>query len=1009
MDEELANRQQLFALVSKKLNDFKSTFLSEENASAELNLTKCPSSLDNTENVKQMMLSGSPEECFQFLMKIETDGNPNKDPKFHKKLIDLYSKLSASLPPEKHSKNESYARILIRFAELKAIQDPDEARDDYKLASLNSKIFAFVHICYAQFELSQGNRKKCAAILEKAKKINAAPIEMVHLAIYNLKYGKTQLIVSPSNKENKSDPSHFSILDFNTSNLSFANAFVHHDGNEQVRLDTAKNQGNRKKCAAILEKAKKINAAPIEMVHLAIYNLKYGKTQLIVSPSNKENKSDPSHFSILDFNTSNLSFANALCIMMEMNKCDLILLKTSLKKEVFHQKVMNLTKMQNSEGFIESLMNPAPSLVTPVSQNNLEKSDALGLSDGMKRVEKRNISPEEGNCDWRAESKFRRMLDKVPMQLLMTPDSGCSLKMSDSSAPSQSMKRQTSRSKTCQKFLPSLSLTGCRASNGDGDKFLNSKFASNISPVSTVEDTSASNSTSPLLSSNDDTSVYGKTSVPLQINATPIPSIQDKESGESNSSKMSSAMNCLSSLSLNNTSEWKIPALLSKQISPENKPHADEHPIVHCIPNKLPAPPRSASGLTCDTPSNKIPQVNRYYTPGVNESCLRTQIPNSSNKSQLEKISCTPLQQSTPFNQMKKTQPQPEVPFQTYSCDNISINGKSYSVFKQIGKGGSSKVFQVFNCRKQLFAVKVVDLEDADNQTIESYKNEIDHLNRLQQNCDQIIKLYDYEINENYIYMLMECGHLDLNTWLRSKKAVDPLERKYYWKNMLEAVYTIHQHGIVHSDLKPANFVIVGATLKLIDFGIANHIQPDVTSIVKDSQVGTLNYMPPEAIKDSSFSGKPKSKISPKSDVWSLGCILYYMTYGKTPFQHITSQISKLQAIIDPAHKIKFPDISEQDLHDVLQKCLIRNPKERISIKELLEHPYVQLQAQPGPEQQVSAEDLKRIVNHLASLSSPRSLFRATNSLAQMINSRKDFDVADIMKQDVTKDRNEGN
>ncbi|KAG2467803.1 TTK kinase, partial [Polypterus senegalus] len=923
MDEELANRQQLFALVSKKLNDFKSTFLSEENASAELNLTKCPSSLDNTENVKQMMLSGSPEECFQFLMKIETDGNPNKDPKFHKKLIDLYSKLSASLPPEKHSKNESYARILIRFAELKAIQDPDEARDDYKLASLNSKIFAFVHICYAQFELSQGNRKKCAAILEKAKKINAAPIEMVHLAIYNLKYGKTQLIVSPSNKENKSDPSHFSILDFNTSNLSFANAFVHHDGNEQVRLDTAKNQ---------LEKRS-------------------------ISPEGHE-----------------------------LNK-DAEFRRIHRKPDEF----------------------PAPSLVTPVSQNNLEKSDALGLSDGMKRVEKRNISPEEGNCDWRAESKFRRMLDKVPMQLLMTPDSGCSLKMSDSSAPSQSMKRQTSRSKTCQKFLPSLSLTGCRASNGDGDKFLNSKFASNISPVSTVEDTSASNSTSPLLSSNDDTSVYGKTSVPLQINATPIPSIQDKESGESNSSKMSSAMNCLSSLSLNNTSEWKIPALLSKQISPENKPHADEHPIVHCIPNKLPAPPRSASGLTCDTPSNKIPQVNRYYTPGVNESCLRTQIPNSSNKSQLEKISCTPLQQSTPFNQMKKTQPQPEVPFQTYSCDNISINGKSYSVFKQIGKGGSSKVFQVFNCRKQLFAVKVVDLEDADNQTIESYKNEIDHLNRLQQNCDQIIKLYDYEINENYIYMLMECGHLDLNTWLRSKKAVDPLERKYYWKNMLEAVYTIHQHGIVHSDLKPANFVIVGATLKLIDFGIANHIQPDVTSIVKDSQVGTLNYMPPEAIKDSSFSGKPKSKISPKSDVWSLGCILYYMTYGKTPFQHITSQISKLQAIIDPAHKIKFPDISEQDLHDVLQKCLIRNPKERISIKELLEHPYVQLQAQPGPEQQVSAEDLKRIVNHLASLSSPRSLFRATNSLAQMINSRKDFDVADIMKQDVTKDRNEGN
>lgn len=60
-------------------------------------------------------------------------------------------------------------------------------------------------------------------------------------------------------------------------------------------------------------------------------------------------------------------------------------------------------------------------------------------------------------------------------------------------------------------------------------------------------------------------------------------------------------------------------------------------------------------------------------------------------------------------------------------------------------------------------------------------------------------------------------------------------------------------------------------------------------------------------------------KISPKGDVWSLGCILYCMTYGKTPFQSITNQIAKLHAIIDPSHKIEFPDISEKDLLDVLK------------------------------------------------------------------------------------------
>uniref|UniRef100_A0A669BRE4 Dual specificity protein kinase TTK n=1 Tax=Oreochromis niloticus TaxID=8128 RepID=A0A669BRE4_ORENI len=327
------------------------------------------------------------------------------------------------------------------------------------------------------------------------------------------------------------------------------------------------------------------------------------------------------------------------------------------------------------------------------------------------------------------------------------------------------------------------------------------------------------------------------------------------------------------------------------------------------------------------------------------------------------------------------------------SNESITIKGKQFFILKMIGRGGSSKVYQVLDHKKQLYAVKYVNLEEADAQTIESYKNEIEHLNHLQQYSDQIIKLYDYEITNSYIYMLMECGNLDLNTWLRNRKTVNPLERKFYWKNMLEAVHTIHKHGIVHSDLKPANFVIVNASLKLIDFGIANRIQPDVTSIMKDSQVGTLNYMPPEAIKDtSSQTGKARSKISPKGDVWSLGCILYCMTYGKTPFQSITNQISKLHAIIDPSHKIEFPDISEKDLLDVLKRCLVRNPRERISIAELLEHPYLQLKPQASPEPGTCTS-----IN-LAALQSPNSIIRAANNLARMCSSGKKLDVAECAK-----------
>jgi serine/threonine-protein kinase TTK/MPS1 len=102
-----------------------------------------------------------------------------------------------------------------------------------------------------------------------------------------------------------------------------------------------------------------------------------------------------------------------------------------------------------------------------------------------------------------------------------------------------------------------------------------------------------------------------------------------------------------------------------------------------------------------------------------------------------------------------------------------------------------------------------------------------------------------------FIFMMLEFREIDFANMLSAKckqqgtgkwklDAENPVETAWlrlYWLHILEAVKTIHEERIVHSDLKPANFLLVKGELKLIDFGIAKAIQNDTTNIVRESQV----------------------------------------------------------------------------------------------------------------------------------------------------------------------------
>ena len=334
----------------------------------------------------------------------------------------------------------------------------------------------------------------------------------------------------------------------------------------------------------------------------------------------------------------------------------------------------------------------------------------------------------------------------------------------------------------------------------------------------------------------------------------------------------------------------------------------------------------------------------------------------------------------------------------TSSNDVIKVNGNSYSILKKIGSGGSSVVYQVLDGERNLKAIKRVDLSEAEESEAEGYLNEVKLLEKLQ-GRQRIIRLFEYEYlrDSDLLFVVMERGETDLQHLLNTLgRNMGDVKRKYWWVEMLEVVQEAHSADIIHQDLKPANFLIVEGKLKLIDFGIASHLQSDKTSVIKDTRMGTFSYMSPEAIEDmGAGSGeggageaddhKPRIKISKKSDVWSLGCILYMLTYGKLPFRGFKDPFKRLMAITNPDYKIPYPDEGHDALLvDVIQRCLVRDPTKRASVAELLEHPYLNKERStptetPQAEPKIDAAFLR---SQLKDVLTPNTLTRAMKKLS---------------------------
>jgi hypothetical protein len=290
--------------------------------------------------------------------------------------------------------------------------------------------------------------------------------------------------------------------------------------------------------------------------------------------------------------------------------------------------------------------------------------------------------------------------------------------------------------------------------------------------------------------------------------------------------------------------------------------------------------------------------------------------------------------------------------------DDVVLGQRQLKVLTVMGTGGYSRVYKVLDCKTQeLFALK--DLNRVADKEDKSYQNETAILNRLKslQQRDpsirnRVVEMIECQETPERCFLLLELAEIDLTRVLvrarRERKGMMPLmdmtEIKFYWAQMLRCLAVLHEHGIVHCDLKPPNFAVFQGRMKLIDFGIAAQ-----TAKREIQTCGTVTYLPPELC--ATLSTKvAHAPAHPSRDIWGLGCILFEFAYGHAPFQAVYNACQRdnfkyFRLMSDPKIISKIPFNNSTTALVVLNKCvsacLQYLPNDRPTANGLLQHEFL--------------------------------------------------------------------
>ncbi|MCL1952528.1 MAG: protein kinase, partial [Oscillospiraceae bacterium] len=246
-----------------------------------------------------------------------------------------------------------------------------------------------------------------------------------------------------------------------------------------------------------------------------------------------------------------------------------------------------------------------------------------------------------------------------------------------------------------------------------------------------------------------------------------------------------------------------------------------------------------------------------------------------------------------------------------------------YEIQEVLGVGGMAIVYRAYdNIDDRPVAVKILKEEYLANEEFRRrFKNESKAIAMLSH--PNIVKVYDVSYGERLQYIVMEYVEgITLKEYIEQRRVIPWKEAVHFLTQILRALQHAHDRGVVHRDVKPQNVMLLhSGNIKVTDFGIARFTRSE-TRTMTENAIGSVHYISPEQARGDLTDGK--------SDIYSVGVVLYEMLTGELPFQSDnTVSVAIMQLQSEPRRPREVNDQIPLGLEQITIRAMQKSPADR--------------------------------------------------------------------------------